>query len=637
MKLPKLSLCINTRNEGPDVLQTIISFKNAYSGPFEAVVVDDASEDGSCDGLWKGLARFTKASCSETQEGTVRYHRIGTYCDLIVIRNEVPVGCGKAKAMAVAAATGDVIIHADGHCRVIRGPLDAMVKKAFKHDYILCPGVTPLHCAIDAQPAQDEHYKEGNTSYGGRITCKPKKGKNDEEDHDMARSKGARVYGLWKPKEAAYARRSATWWAIFMFSKRTLKRIGGWNEYPGIWGSQEIGLALRAWFADVPIYTVRDVICGHRYQTHTSYKARQRELKAKGIKHYDTKARMTCANHMYAHQVVFDPETMEKLWRPLWRGRYDPQRIGAAHGILAESKIELQSAHFRKNSKKRTDADFFAEFWPDVMDFVPKQGAVVPKVDTILPKEAQLRRDLSTSDITAVLLQYKRPLCMQQCVNALRRGGIENIWVWCQNGAAPPEGATRVFTDSDNGRTWPRWELAASVPTKYVLHIDDDAEITAEGASALTEGIRRYSDRPVGLFGFSLKPPFTDYLRRQYAWCHEIKADTEVDILYPKGYIWPRDLMQEVFGRADLWQRMRAECNGVTRGDDLIAYVALRMMGKPCPIVVKTNGKGVIEHFTTARRESGGDSLDRQPEYKLKRATLPIWKAMGYLPIGGVK
>ena len=670
---PKLSLCLNVRNEGGDVLQTIISVRNAYSGPFEAVVVDDASEDGCCDILralesghpWPDDIRCPSCGAPPDQlqyrwgsvlddyvdsHGVPRDDAGGVSCanpgcdfswsmfdDIIVIRNEKAVGCGRAKQMAVEAATGDVILHMDGHCRVLRGTLDGMVQKCLEEPCVLAPGVAPLYTPKDQQAAPDEFYKGNKCNWGGVIEVveKDKKG-NPKPPH-------LRVNGAWKGKTDRrkrkagdlYARRSATWYAIFMVGRETLmKRLGGWNQYPALWGSQELGFALRCWFADVPIYTALDVVTGHRYQADKHHKAYVKELTARGIRHYPTRG--TAANHAYAVGMVFDDHTMEHLWEPIFREYYfhATKKDARYDGIvkrLEPSAYAEQRAHFQKHCKRRTDAEFFAEFGQNTqreLSVPADQPAPTIHAKATEPSAGSL----DPSDVTAILLHYKRPVNMQRCVDALRAGGIEKIWLWNNGDEMPPEGITRLLTDSENSRTWPRWAIASLAETPYVLHIDDDAELKPAGIEALLRGA--YPDGPVGLFGFKFKPPYNDYLKRDYYWCERIKADTEVDILYPKGLIWPRDLMQEVYGRADLWQEMRRQCGGKTRGDDFIAYVALSMMGHQPPVVMASEGRGVIEHVKSAFREDHGDCLSAQPEYKLKRKTMPVWRALGYEPIG---
>lgn len=630
---PKLTLCVNTYNEGPDVLQTILSFRAAYDGPFEAVVVADGTTDGSCDDFsamgcvrkwtapkpgdaqkpddWgdddgppcpvcggateticrscdRDPTKCANCDCDGYDDCSMPYcdacgwvwHRdywAGNNTSVVVIHRRSRVGCGKAKAAAVDAATGDVLIFADGHCRVLRGELNIMARICAREDWILAPGVAPLHCQPDEQPALDHRIK--SCSFGGFI-------------HVSAN--GAKVEPKWRPKDLL-ARRTTTWWAIFMMSKRVAtERLGGWNEYPGRWGSQEIGLALRAWFADVPIYAFRDTVCGHRYRNWNG---------GPNFAYYGTRRSETRANHRYCHAVVFDPETVARVWEPAWQ-RTCPSK--GAEAALVTSACGAQGARFREACKRRTDEEFFAAFCP--------HGAPVAPV--------------SPDDITAIILNYKRPRSAQRCMDAIRRAGIHAVWVWCQENARPPRGATRVFRDSENASTWARYCVAPLVPTPWILFCDDDVELTPAGVAALCAGAAQHPGHCLGLIGARFEPPFTSYRRRTFFKAHKITQAEPVDMLWPKGQLIPRDMAQAVFGRADLWQRMRAAV-GSTSGDDLVACVAQEALDMPYSLVVPSDGKPYRE----GKDECPGAALSAQPGRSAKKkATMATWRELGWTP-----
>lgn len=563
-QLPKLTHIINTKNEGPDVLQTVLSFRAAYAGPYEAVIIDDGSEDGSCDFAkdWKGEFGIT------------------------LIRNEKSVGCGKAKHMGIKSATGDVFIHSDGHCRVLRSDFNAMVARAKAEECILCPGVPPLYTPMDKQAGPKEFYKPNRNSYGGTIAF------DQKHPDDPDSPKRLHVVPKWKPKEE-YARRDTTWWAVFMMSRKTaFERMGGWNKYPGVWGSQEIGLALRAWFADVPIYAVRDVVVGHRYQVDTHYKAYKKELSRRGIKNYRTP--LTRENHVYAHMLAFDDETIENVWKPRWLKQWGEVKWAKMMSVVAESDLKHQHGLFLKRHKRRTDAEFIARFCPELLTtsaIVPKTVTIAPKTRTVAPIPAEM---IPNEDITAIILNWKRPESTQKCVDKIREYGIKNIWVWCQEKATPPKGATRVFTDSENSVTWSRYCISALAPTPWILYCDDDVHLKAAGIDGLRRGAVEYPGRVLGLIGAQFREPFTSYNKRHFFKSHTVSEAIEVDMLWPKGQLIPRDVAQRVFGDAAVWQMMRKQ-TGITRGDDLLLAVALQRAGEKPQLVVPSKGVGYHE------------------------------------------
>lgn len=653
---PLLSLLINAHNEGPDVLQTVVGFRKAYSGPFEAVIVADGTTDTSMNFADRLPLMHTDKvcpSCSAPLEMTTGPNEQGRYwhcaaCGFYwdteskvkVIRNKERVGCGKAKQQAAEAAEGEVFIHADGHCRVLKGTLDEVVAKCVAEECVVSPGLAPLHCERDAQ------FSFGDTGwYDHWDGCRKNRPRGEKEmaTYDRARltytatgglpgdafdwdhcsfggkitmqPHGAKVGSKWWWKEAneGFRKRTATWFAVFAMSRKTVfDRLGGWNKYPGCWGSQEIGLALRAWFADVPIYASRNVICGHRYES-DSRRHRDKDWQ------YTIRTSERKANHYYSHMVVFDDATNGTLWEPLWRQLHEST---GGWTLILDSELKAQHEAFAK-LKRKTDAEFFKTFGrPAAIVASVKMPQMAAKPE---PKPAMI----PPTDITAVLLQYKRAASNQKCVEAIRANGIQNVWVWCQNAVEAPKGATRVFTDSENSMTWSRWAVAALVPTPWVLFCDDDVHMEKPGFEALRRGAVEFPSRTLALIGCRFKEPYTSYSRREYSKSHEIKEAVPIDMAWPKGMLIPRDLAQRVYGRADLWQEMRRRV-GSTSGDDLMLGVALNLMGEPPILVVPSDGKAYHED----KSADGEEALKNVPgRLTKKRKTVLYWRQIGFKPV----
>ena len=49
--VPRISVIITAHNEGEELRRTVESVRENTQQPFEIVLVDDGSTDGSCDGL----------------------------------------------------------------------------------------------------------------------------------------------------------------------------------------------------------------------------------------------------------------------------------------------------------------------------------------------------------------------------------------------------------------------------------------------------------------------------------------------------------------------------------------------------------------------------------------------------------
>ena len=604
--LPLLTHIINTHNEGDDVRQTLISFRAAYSGPYRAIVVADETTDGSCDGLETLLKAQDK--CPRCIEGGLHSENDALQCTICgftfkwqdgdridVINNKPRVGCGKAKEQAQLMADPDsVIIHSDGHCRWMMGSLDEAVRIAAQNQVIVAPGVAPLHCPPDEQPRMGKEWgdratkwKKNHSTWGGRI---------------QVDALGAKVDACARPGKT-YAFRETTFWAIFMMSAKTLReRLGGWNKLPGRWGSQEIGLGLRAWFADVPVVTMRDAVAGHRYR------ADQRK-DGKPYAPYRVGTHERRVNTRYTHELVFSPKTCKKVWRRNWDELCPSQ--GAKDKLKVSDLVE-QGKYYRTNCKKKTDADFMAAFCPNgwPTNLVP------------------------VKDITAVVLCYKRPVNQQKCIDAIKKAGIK-VWAWCNESAKTPKGCERIFTDSMNASTWGRYLVAPLIDTKWILFCDDDVELTDAGIRALRAGGALGIDNS-GLIGARFTPPnYDDYHARKYYKSHKIREAVPVDMLWPKGQLILRDLAIQLFGAGnEAWQDMR-DTVGSTSGDDLVATIMQERLcakgddGKDmCAYgrfahVVQSSGKGYREHHAEGKEHS----LTKQKgRINKKRKTMKIWR-----------
>ena len=93
-----VSVIIAAHNEGPEVAATVESVLINTRGLKEVIVVDDASSDGSCEGL---------------EGDSVR-----------VIRNTGRLGVAPSRARGAEFACGDCLAFLDGHQRLSESCLD---------------------------------------------------------------------------------------------------------------------------------------------------------------------------------------------------------------------------------------------------------------------------------------------------------------------------------------------------------------------------------------------------------------------------------------------------------------------------------------------------------------------------------
>jgi len=326
----RVSMILNTHNEGPDVARTIRSFADHAGGAdLEFVVVADGTTDGSCDDLDAVHPR------------------------VLVLKAAERLGCGKAKDVACRHATGDVIWHNDAHNRLVRGTVaDLAALCVERGPCVVTPAVGPLVCA--RQGACARHASAECAQTCPEITDNDNVPANCYQGGVLAfgrawgHSAGLHVHNtITRPTEAVLQTQTVNP-SCFAYTRATLERLGGWNRYPGLWGSQELGISLRAWFTATPIYNARDVVCLHRYRSWN-------HPQGKAVAPYSVPSGHRGANARYATRVVFDEATWDAVWRP-WFDRGG--RDAAADALVEASEIGAQHAAFLL-VKSRTDDEFF--------------------------------------------------------------------------------------------------------------------------------------------------------------------------------------------------------------------------------------------------------------------------------------
>jgi len=327
--MSKLSHVINTHNEGDDLKSTIKSFRDEclkHAWEYEAVVIADATTDGSADNLPEYV---------------------------IVIKNEERLGCGKCKAQGVEKATGDFIWHTDGHNVLHSGDFIGMVQYAIDNACVVTPAVGPVRC---------KHYRKkgdkgGVCSEGMEARCSLSCTKIRIPD-DVPNNcyQGGKIItdtsdGLAvkltveKPSEAITQSDSVNY-SAFGYPNDSLKDFAGWHKLPGLWGSQEMGFSVRLKMAGIPIYNFRDVVVLHKYRDFGGGAC---------VAPYDIPDGHRKANQMYVPRVCFDDATWNTFWKPWFEARNTPE---AAWELLEESDAVEQHKEMVE-VKALTDKDFW--------------------------------------------------------------------------------------------------------------------------------------------------------------------------------------------------------------------------------------------------------------------------------------
>ena len=214
-----------------------------------------------------------------------------------------------------------------------------------------------------------------------------------------------------------------------------------------------------------------------------------------------------------------------------------------------------------------------------------KRGTQKPAAQTpIKPKIA----------VTGFIVTWRRPKGAQRAVDAMRAHGIDDIWVWCNDGVTPPQGASRIFTCNDNIGNWQRFGLLASMAdTSHILYCDDDAIVTDAGYRGLLKAAQKDPSKIYGIWGWRWTPPYQHYKKRTDYWAHKVKEHTVVDMVSPCGMIAPRWVMAEATGKVEYWKTSEQVFRDHTC-DDLAFSCALPQCSSGRPLVVHApGGRGI--------------------------------------------
>lgn len=337
---PKVSVCINSHNEGPRLAATVRAFhENLGPWPHEFIVVADEVTDGCADSL-DGLVD------ADTR--------------VVVIRNSRRRGCGRCKCQAIEAASGNVLVFLDAHMNVLAGRVAAMAARAAREEAIFTPVIRDMRYSPEWTP----HQKNTRNNIPSPRALKP--GSNAQyrlkTDEWVMQHHGEAIEFVG---------------VGFAVSRRTLERIGGLNAYRGLHGSQERGISLRAFMANVPIKLDGNVCLGHEFR-----KTRQKPKEFKRFTKRDQHL-----NLWHAYRVVLGDEAFAKLLPALRKHAPLGERV------IDRVEIKMQRKAFN-GVKRREDVELLRRIAPDEARPEPspvsQEGARVlsdPKIDVRIAYE----------------------------------------------------------------------------------------------------------------------------------------------------------------------------------------------------------------------------------------------------------
>jgi len=304
----KVSILMPVCAQGDEARMTVASAKEAIGDlPHEIIVVDDQCVDNSARWLPK---------------------------DVLVLRTRKRLGCSGSRKMLERAATGDVLVWTDPHCRF---PVDSLKKMA----------IAAENSGLFIEPKMRSSAPGSKPWYGSKYVIKER--------------------GISVPKstQAAHPVHPALFGSIYVVRKDVFDGIGGWPVLPGYWGCLDTLLSLVTWALGVQTVVVSDILCVHKFAVGGRFP-------------YSTTKWHHPANAHWMHKAMF-PQSYEEFWRPLILKRWEkrcPPRVMKIVDEQLESRAFKRFAAFiaSKRLPERTEAECFRQ----LLDAKPPQCLKAP-------------------------------------------------------------------------------------------------------------------------------------------------------------------------------------------------------------------------------------------------------------------
>lgn len=292
-----ISIVITAFNEGDEVRRTVDSVWENTPSPHEIILVDDGSTDGCC----------------EREVSRVR-----------LVRHPRRIGVAFSRNSGCQFAQGDVLAFLDAHQRVNPGCLDACAALARDSGGIVWPAVRNFG-------------DDDRTGYGADLVLSPKGGYFD---------------GRWRSTPPAEEITPITTVICpgYVMSRAAYVRVR-WIDALRGWGASEPAIAIKAFFAGIPILHFRAPHAWHLFRKKMPY---------------EVPWPVAWRNHALVARVCFSEQTWRKHWLPnVFQGLLTPQAALdiESPGVRAEHE-RFQAIKVRRDR----------QFWTDVLRTDPPPG-----------------------------------------------------------------------------------------------------------------------------------------------------------------------------------------------------------------------------------------------------------------------
>ncbi|MEI8379568.1 MAG: glycosyltransferase [Planctomycetota bacterium] len=224
----QLSIIVAGYNEGDAQLKTVQSCIETCGGlDCEVIIADDASCDGS------------------VQEVERRFP------GMKIVRHTERQGPSPTKDRGARAASGEILVFLDGHCKPERGSLQRLVEdvQATRGQALITPTIVPLDTLNWRNAAE-------SPGHGYRM---------DLQEFEVAWLPLSDLRVVQEGSRKLYHSPAAIGCA-FAITRQLYETLWGFDPDMRAWGVEDLDFSLKCWLMGYPIMHDPDPVIGHRFQ-----------------------------------------------------------------------------------------------------------------------------------------------------------------------------------------------------------------------------------------------------------------------------------------------------------------------------------------------------------------------------------
>jgi GT2 family glycosyltransferase len=284
----RASIVIAAHNEGEWLSKTVGSCVETIEGfSYEIVVADDASRDGSIEGLSR---RYPQVRVVRHAEGSRR------------------LGVSPTKDLGARHARGEVLVFLDGHCKPQPHAVARLVADVEEHggSAIVTPRVPALDCRrwINSRRLVGTGYLVELDTFRLRwLTLK----------HQRRHGRLVESPNLCG--------------CCLAVARQTYDDLGGFDRQMRLWGWEDVDFGLTAWLSGCRVLNHAEAVIGHRFRREDEFDAPQAQVVANELrmarKHFTEAVWDDWLKRFHARHPA---EVAQEAWQLFLAGREELER-----------------------------------------------------------------------------------------------------------------------------------------------------------------------------------------------------------------------------------------------------------------------------------------------------------------------